>query len=247
MFRPIFWQNYPCFKEIVSIVEAYCWHFYIRDNRCASLYDDIFGLRGWKRAEINGQVFEQNSILVEKWRGKACRLVILCQRWSDGDLDIWEGEYICRCILINDFESSTREIVEFYKNDGRNQDGSNIVEQKKFEILVEVCAKSRYYEESRHEERNVYPLPTSHPSEGAFRDFGNSERFQINMWDNDEANKHAFRHIKIRNPFLGVHIWFKSVISNRSIQIWSTKTVFFGCSIQIWSTKAVYSGCGIQI
>lgn len=114
-FRPIFWQNYPCFKEIVSIVEAYCLHFYIRDNRCASLYDDIFGLRGLKRAEINGQVFEQNSILVEKWRGKACRLVILCQRCSDGDLDLWEGEYICRCILINDFESSTREIVEFYK------------------------------------------------------------------------------------------------------------------------------------
>ncbi|MCB6679393.1 transposase, partial [Bacteroides xylanisolvens] len=26
----------------------------------------------------------------------------------------WEGEYTYRCILTNDYESSTREIVEFY-------------------------------------------------------------------------------------------------------------------------------------
>ena len=32
----------------------------------------------------------------------------------DGDLDIWEGEYTYRCILTNDYESSVRDIVEFY-------------------------------------------------------------------------------------------------------------------------------------
>ena len=32
----------------------------------------------------------------------------------DGVLDLWEGEYTYRCILTNDYESSTREIVEFY-------------------------------------------------------------------------------------------------------------------------------------
>ncbi len=31
-----------------------------------------------------------------------------------GVLDLWEGEYTYRCILTNDYESSTREIVEFY-------------------------------------------------------------------------------------------------------------------------------------
>ena len=30
------------------------------------------------------------------------------------ELDIWEGEYIYRCILTNDYESSARDIVEFY-------------------------------------------------------------------------------------------------------------------------------------
>ena len=35
-------------KEIVSEIEKHCKHFYIRANRCSSLYNDIFALRGWK-------------------------------------------------------------------------------------------------------------------------------------------------------------------------------------------------------
>lgn len=31
----------------------------------------------------------------------------------DGELDLWEGEYTYRCILTNDYDSSTRDIVEF--------------------------------------------------------------------------------------------------------------------------------------
>ena len=48
-------------------IEKHCKSFYIRTNRCSSLYNDIFALRGWKTEEINGIVFELNSILVEKW------------------------------------------------------------------------------------------------------------------------------------------------------------------------------------
>ena len=103
-----------CSKEIVSEIEKHCKHFYIRANRCSSLYNDIFALRGWKTEEINGIQFELNSILVEKWEGKCYRLVIQRQRRNSGDLDLWEGEYTYRCILTNDYESSMREIVEFY-------------------------------------------------------------------------------------------------------------------------------------
>ena len=42
-----------------------------------SLYKDIFALIGWKTEVINGIVFELNSILVEKWKGKAYRLFFL--------------------------------------------------------------------------------------------------------------------------------------------------------------------------
>ena len=42
-----------------------------------SLYKDIFSLIGWKTKVINGIVFELNSILVEKWKGKAFRLFFI--------------------------------------------------------------------------------------------------------------------------------------------------------------------------
>ena len=61
---------------------------------------------------------ELNSILVEKWEGKCYRLVIQRQRRTNGDLDLWEGEYTYRCILTNDYDSSTRDIVKFYNKRG---------------------------------------------------------------------------------------------------------------------------------
>ena len=103
-----------CSEEIVSMVEAHCKSFYIRANRCASLYDSMFALTGWQKVEINGIEFELNSTLVEKWKGKSYRLVIQRQRREDSQLDIWEGEYTYRCILTNDYESTVRDIVEFY-------------------------------------------------------------------------------------------------------------------------------------
>ena len=103
-----------CSEEIVETVEAHCKYFYIRANRCSSLYDSMFALTGWKKEEINGIEFELNSIIVEKWKGKAYRLVIQRQKRTDNDLDLWEGEYTYRCILTNDYESSARDIVEFY-------------------------------------------------------------------------------------------------------------------------------------
>ena len=102
----------------LSVAKKYkikhCKSFYIRANRCSSLYNDIFALRGWKTEEINSIEFELNSILVEKWKGKACRLVIQRQKRMDGVQDFWEGEYTYRCILTNDYESSAREILELY-------------------------------------------------------------------------------------------------------------------------------------
>lgn len=37
-----------CSEEIVEEIEKHCKSFYIRANRCSSLYNAIFALRGWK-------------------------------------------------------------------------------------------------------------------------------------------------------------------------------------------------------
>ena len=103
-----------CSREIVETVEMHSELFYIRANRCGSLYDSLLALRGWQREEINGIEYELNSIITEKWEGKAYRLVIQRERRMDGEQDLWEGEYTYRCILTNDYTSTNREIVEFY-------------------------------------------------------------------------------------------------------------------------------------
>ena len=103
-----------CSREIVETIEKHSELFYIHANRCASLYDSLFTLHGWQHEEINGTWYEMNSIIVEKWEGKAYRLVIQRERRLDGEQDLWKGEYINRCILTNDYTSTNREIVEFY-------------------------------------------------------------------------------------------------------------------------------------
>lgn len=100
-------------EEIVSMVKSHCKLFYIRANRCASLYDSMSALTGWKKEEINGIEFELNFILFEEWKRKPYRLVIHRKKREEGPLDIWEGEYTYRCILTNDYESRVRDIVEF--------------------------------------------------------------------------------------------------------------------------------------
>ena len=110
-----------CSREIVETIEKHCSRFYIRANRCSSLYDNIFALRGWKTAVINNIEFELNSILVEKWEGKAYRLVIQRQRRMEPQCDLWEGEYTYRCILTNDHESTSEEVVAFYNQRGATE------------------------------------------------------------------------------------------------------------------------------
>ena len=98
----------------METIEKHSEHFYIHANNCSSLYDCLLALRGWQREEINGIEYGLNSILTEKWEGKAYRLVIQRQRRVYGILDLWEGEYTYRCILTNDYTSTNREVVEFY-------------------------------------------------------------------------------------------------------------------------------------
>ena len=100
------------FGGIFSIMEQF-------DSTLSSVIDSTLGLRcrsfGYQYSEIvRSPMSKLNSILVEKWKGKAYRLVIQRQKRMDGMQDLWEGEYTYRCILTNDYESSAREIVEFY-------------------------------------------------------------------------------------------------------------------------------------
>lgn len=103
--------------EIVRTVETHCKRFYIRASRCCSLYNRLFALRGWKMAGLNDAESELNSILISKW-GRPYRLVVQRLKRMDGTSDLWEGEYVYRCILTNDFDSSEKDIVLYYNQRG---------------------------------------------------------------------------------------------------------------------------------
>ena len=54
-------RNSLLLEEYFRVMEQFDPHIvilYIRANRCCSLYNDIFDLRGWKTEEINGIEFE---------------------------------------------------------------------------------------------------------------------------------------------------------------------------------------------
>lgn len=107
-----------CCEQAVRTAAAHSKYFYIRANRCQSLYDTILALRGWTRAEINGNDCELNAITIEKWPGFPCRLVIQRQRRTDGELDLWEGGYTYRCIITNDYQWTPLQVVLFYNQRG---------------------------------------------------------------------------------------------------------------------------------
>jgi hypothetical protein len=110
-----------CSEEIIKTVRNHCRYFYIRANKCASLYDNIMILRDWKRIEINGMEVELNSVNYSEWKNMGYRLVIQRQKRMDKDIDVWEGEYTYRCILTNDRESSEVDIVTFYNQRGAKE------------------------------------------------------------------------------------------------------------------------------
>lgn len=110
-----------CSKEIVQTIAKHADYYYIRANRCSSLYNDIFAMTGWQKAEIGGIEYELNSVKIMKWEGVPCRLIIQRQKRIGGELDIWEGEYTYRCIMTNDFEMTPLDIVLFYNQRGSKE------------------------------------------------------------------------------------------------------------------------------
>lgn len=111
-----------CSRLIVKTVMKYCKFFYIRGNRCHSIYNVLFALQGWKHEEINDMDFDLNSIQTAKWEGIPCRIVIQRKRRNSGEsMDLWEGEYTYRYIITNDYDSTEREIVEYYNQRGAQE------------------------------------------------------------------------------------------------------------------------------
>lgn len=109
-------------KEIIATIHSYSNKFYIRASRYESLSSDLSEITQWKEAEINFENYEVIFILFTAFlEDENLRLVIQRKKRKDSQEDLFDGKFIYRCILTNDWDSTKKEIITFYNARGGNE------------------------------------------------------------------------------------------------------------------------------
>jgi hypothetical protein len=110
-------------KEIIDVVAQNSQLFYIRANKSAELYSQITAIEKWDKVVINYINYEVASLnFTQFFEDKNYRLVIMREDSSDKQLDLFTGDTLkYRSILTNDWESSEKEVIEFYNQRGASE------------------------------------------------------------------------------------------------------------------------------
>jgi len=110
-------------KEIIDVVDKNSESFYIRANKSTSLLEQIREITNWKTVEINYINYEVASIpFTQFFEDRNYRLVIMREKSSSNQLDIFTGDlFKYRSILTNDWESSEKEVIEYYNQRGTSE------------------------------------------------------------------------------------------------------------------------------
>lgn len=116
-------------KDIINEVASNSKLFYIRANKCAELFRQIIEIEKWETVEINYKIYEVASIsFTQFFEEENYRLVIMREKSDDNQIDMFTGDtYIYRSILTNDWQSTEKEVIEYY-----NQRGSS---EKLFDVM----------------------------------------------------------------------------------------------------------------
>jgi hypothetical protein len=106
-------------EDIVDVVSQNCVFFYIRANKCFSLTDRVNQIDDWQTVEINFKEYQVSSLdFTQFYKDRHYRLVVMREKRDDGQLDLFDGKFIYRCILTNDWESSEEDIIVHYNDRG---------------------------------------------------------------------------------------------------------------------------------
>lgn len=110
-------------KEVIPVVEANSEFFYIRAQRCTSLYESIKEIEEWETVEIGFKKYEVASIEYTPFgKDKAYRYVISREKNRDGQGDIFTGSaFNYRAIMTNNRIMTNLEIIEFYNDRGESE------------------------------------------------------------------------------------------------------------------------------
>jgi hypothetical protein len=110
-------------EKIIKVVAKYSKFFYIRANKCASLTEKIKEITDWETVEVNFKEYQVASIPFTHFlEDQNYRLVITREKGTNPQLDIFTGDnFIYRCILTNDWDSTEKEVIEYYNDRGSSE------------------------------------------------------------------------------------------------------------------------------
>jgi len=110
-------------KDIINEVACNSKLFYIRANKCAELFRQIIEIKKWETVEINYKIYEVASIVFTQFcEEENYRLVIMREKSDDNQIDMFTGDtFIYRSILTNDWQSTEKEVIEYYNQRGGSE------------------------------------------------------------------------------------------------------------------------------
>lgn len=110
-------------QSVVPVVEANSKYFYIRAQRCASLYDMLKHVTYWETETIGFKEYQVTSIEYAPFGwDKTYRYVITREKNPDGQGDLFLGDdFTYRAIMTNNHEMTDLEVVEFYNDRGDSE------------------------------------------------------------------------------------------------------------------------------
>jgi hypothetical protein len=109
-------------EDIVDVVSQNSKLFYIRANKCFSLTERIRQIEQWQTVEINFKEYQVASLeFTQFFADRKYRLVVMREKNDDPQLDLFDGKFIYRCILTNDWDSSEKEVIEYYNQRGSSE------------------------------------------------------------------------------------------------------------------------------
>jgi hypothetical protein len=110
-------------QSVVPVVEANSTYFYIRAQRCASLYDMVKNTTYWETKTIGYKQYQVTSIEYAPFgKDKTYRYVITREKKADKQGDLFTGDdFKYRAIMTNNREMTDLEVVEFYNARGDSE------------------------------------------------------------------------------------------------------------------------------
>ena len=114
-------------EEIIKTVSAHCGHFYIRANNCQSRHAEFMEHTDWTETNIGGQQcgvtsFKFDSMLPEMGLRLVVQRTPITDECPDAEPDgLFGTEYVCHCIISNDWDSTESDIITYYNRRGASE------------------------------------------------------------------------------------------------------------------------------